>query len=90
MDPINAVFDAMNSIEDETVKANIEALMQAEFDAIEAERAASTEAEKTAAAEAVTAAREALQKALAEAGFEMTFHPDTACQRRACFIYSIS
>lgn len=66
-DPINAMFDAVNAIEDETVKANIEALMQAEFDAIVAERDAE---DKDAAAEAVAAAREALQAALAEAGIE--------------------
>ena len=69
-DPINAMFDAVNAIEDETVKANIEALMQAEFDAIVAERDAE---DKEAAAEAVAAAREALQTALAEAGIEFTF-----------------
>ena len=68
-DPINAMFDAVNAIEDETVKANIEALMQAEFDAILAERDAE---DQGAAAEAVTAAREALQAALAEAGIEFT------------------
>lgn len=66
-DPINAMFDAVNAIEDETVRANIEALMQAEFDAIVAERDAE---DKDAAAEAVSAAREALQAALANAGIE--------------------
>ena len=69
-DPINAMFDAVNALEDETVRANIEALMQAEFDAIVAERDAE---DKEAAAEAVAAAREALQAALAEAGIEFTF-----------------
>ena len=69
-DPINAMFDAVNALEDETVRANIEALMQAEFDAIVAERDAE---DKEAAAEAVAAAREALQNALAEAGIEFTF-----------------
>ena len=69
-DPINALFDAVNALEDETVRANIEALMQAEFDAIVAERDAE---DKEAAAEAVAAAREALQNALAEAGIEFTF-----------------
>ena len=68
-DPINAIFDAVNALEDETVKANIESLMQAEFDAIVAEREAE---DKDAAAAAVTAAREALQAALAEAGIEFT------------------
>lgn len=68
-DPITALFDAVNAIEDETVKANIEALMQAEFDAIVAERDAE---DKDAAAEAVAAAREALQSALAEAGIEFS------------------
>ena len=69
-DPISAMFDAVNALEDETVRANIEALMQAEFDAIVAERDAE---DKEAAAEAVAAAREALQNALAEAGIEFTF-----------------
>lgn len=68
-DPINAIFDAVNALEDETVRANIESLMQAEFDAIVAEREAE---DKDAAAAAVTAAREALQAALAEAGIEFT------------------
>ena len=71
-DPINAMFDAVNAIEDETVKANIEALMQAEFDAIVAERDAE---DQDAAAEAVTAVREALQAALAEARVEVGFGP---------------
>ena len=71
-DPINAMFDAVNALEDETVKANIEALMQAEFDAIVAERDAE---DKDAAAEVVAAAREALQAALTEAGIEAGFGP---------------
>ena len=68
-DPINAIFEAVNALEDETVKANIEALLQAELDAMEAERDAE---DKDAAAEAVAATREALQAALAEAGIEFT------------------
>lgn len=71
-DPLNAMFDAVNALEDETVKANITELMQAEFDAIVAERDAE---DKDAAAEAVAVAREALQAALTEAGIEAGFGP---------------
>ena len=69
-DPINAIFEAVNALEDETIKANIEELLQAEFDAIVAERDAE---DKEAAAQAVADAREALLSALAEAGIEMNF-----------------
>ena len=69
---------AMNGIEDEEVKANLEGLMQSYLDALDAERKAEDEDARTEASEAVAAAKDALDEAFADAGIELSV-PD--CHR---------
>ena len=71
-DPMNEIISAVNELEDEDVKANIESLMQAHRDAMDAERDAADDDARAEAAEAVTAAREALDAALTAAGIEVS------------------
>ncbi len=71
MDPMNRILTAVNELEDEDVKANIESLLDALQDAIEAEQNAEDDDARAEAAEAVAAAREALDTALAAAGIEI-------------------
>ena len=71
-DPMNEIFTAVNELEDEEVKANIESLMQAHRDAMDSERNASDDDARAEAAEAVAAAREALDAALTAAGIEVS------------------
>ena len=71
MDPMNKIISAVNKLEDEDAKANIESLMQAHLEAMEAERNAEGDNARTEAAEALAAAQEALDKALAAAGIEI-------------------
>ena len=71
-DPMNEILSAVNELEDEDVRANIESLMQAHRDAMDAERNAADDDARAEAAEAVTAAREALDAALSEAGIEVS------------------
>lgn len=70
-DPMRQVLAAVEALEDEEAKANIEALMQAYCDAVDAQRNAEDDEARAAAAEAVTAARDALHDALTEAGIEL-------------------
>lgn len=67
---MNQIFSAVNELEDETVRENIENLMQAHRDAMEAVRNAEDDEARTAAAEAEAAAQEALEEALSAAGIE--------------------
>lgn len=71
MDPMNKIISAVNNLEDEDAKANIESLMQAHLEAMEAERNAEGDTARAEAAEALAAAQEALDKALADAGIEI-------------------
>lgn len=71
MDPMNKIISAVNNLEDEDAKANIESLMQAHLEAMEAERNAEGDTAHAEAAEALAAAQEALDKALADAGIEI-------------------
>ena len=66
-DPMSQIFSAVNELEDEEVKANIESLMQAHRDAMDAERNAEDDDARAAAAEATAAARDALNEALTAA-----------------------
>ena len=70
MDPMNQIFSAVNELEDDDVKANIESLMKAHLDAMEAERTAEDDDTHAEAAEAVAAAQKALNEALSAAGIE--------------------
>ena len=72
MDPINQIISAVNELENEDAKANIESLMKAHLDAMEAERNAEDDDARALAAEAVAAAQEALDEALAAAGIEVS------------------
>ena len=72
MDPMNQIISAVNSLEDEDVKANIEALMKEHLDAMEAERNAEDDNARADAAETVAAAQTALDEALTAAGIEIT------------------
>lgn len=71
MDPMNQILSAVNELEDEDVRANIEALMQTHLDAMEAERNAEDDDARAEAAEAVAAAQDALNKALSAAGIDI-------------------
>ena len=71
IDPMNQIISAVNELEDEDVKANIESLMKAHLDAMEAERAAEDDDTRAEAAEAVAAAQKALNEALSAAGIEV-------------------
>ena len=71
-----AMDQFMNGIEDEEIKANLEGLMQSYLDALDAERNAEDEDARTEASEAVTAAKDALDEAFAEAGIELSV-PDS-------------
>ena len=71
MDPMNQILTAVSELEDDSVRENLEALLQAQLEAIEAERTAADEEARAAAAEAVAAAQDALNAALAEAGIEV-------------------
>ena len=71
MDPMNQILSAVNELEDEDVRANIEALMQTHLDAMEAERNAEDDDARAEAAEAVAAAQDALSKALSAAGIDI-------------------
>ena len=76
-DPMSQIFSAVNELEDEEVKANIESLMQAHRDAMDAERNAEDDDARAAAAEATAAARDALNEALTAAGLELSMEaPD--------------
>jgi len=70
-DPMNQILDAVNELEDDEVKANIESLMQAHRDAMDAERNAEDDDARAEAAEATAAARDALNEALTAAGIEV-------------------
>ena len=72
MDPINQIISAVNELENEDAKVNIESLMKAHLDAMEAERNAEDDDARALAAEAVAAAQEALDEALAAAGIEVS------------------
>lgn len=72
MDPMNQIISAVNELENEDAKANIESLMKAHLDAMEAERNAEDDNARAEAAEAVAAAQEALNEALAAAGIEVS------------------
>ena len=72
MDPINQIISAVNELENEDAKANIESLMKAHLDAMEAERNVEDDDARAEAAEAVAAAQEALDEALAAAGIEVS------------------
>ena len=72
MDPMNQIISAVNELENEDAKANIESLMKAHLDAMEAERNAEDDDACAEAAEAVAAAQEALDEALAAAGIEVS------------------
>ena len=72
MDPMNQIISAVNELENEDAKANIESLMKAHLDAMEAERNAEDDDARAEAAEAVAAAQEALNEALAAAGIEVS------------------
>lgn len=72
MDPMNQIISAVNELENEDAKANIESLMKAHLDAMEAERNAEDDDARAEAAEAVAAAQEALDEALAAAGIEVS------------------
>ena len=72
MDPMNQIISAVNELENEDAKANIESLMKAHLDAMEAERNAEDDDARALAAEAVAAAQEALDEALAAAGIEVS------------------
>lgn len=63
---------AMNGIEDEEVKANLEGLMQSYLDALDAERKAEDDDARTEASEAVAAAKAALDEAFAAAGIDVS------------------
>ena len=63
---------AMNGIEDEKVKANLEGLMQSYLDALDAERKAEDDDARTEASEAVAAAKDALDEAFAAAGIDVS------------------
>ena len=63
---------AMNGIEDEEVKANLEGLMQSYLDALDAERKAEDDDARTEASEAVAAAKDALDEAFAAAGIDVS------------------
>ena len=69
-DPMNRIISAVNELEDESVKSDLEALMQAHLEAMEAKRNAEGDDARGEAAEAVAAAREALNQALTDAGIE--------------------
>ena len=71
-DPMNWIFSAVNELEDEEVRANLESLMQAHRDAMDAERNAEDDDARAKAAEAVFAARNALNDALTAAGIEVS------------------
>ena len=76
-DPMSQIFSAVNELEGEEVKANIESLMQAHRDAMDAERNAEDDDARAAAAEATAAARDALNEALTAAGLELSMEaPD--------------
>ena len=76
-DPMSQIFSAVSELEDEEVKANIESLMQAHRDAMDAERNAEDDDARAAAAEATAAARDALNEALTAAGLELSMEvPD--------------
>ena len=72
MDPMNQIISAVNELENEDAKANIESLMKAHLVAMEAERNAEDDDARSEAAEAVAAAQEALDEALAAAGIEVS------------------
>lgn len=72
MDPMNQIISAVHELENEDAKANIESLMKAHLDAMEAERNAEDDDARAEAAEAVAAAQEALDEALAAAGIEVS------------------
>ena len=67
---MDGIFSAVEGLEDETVRENIENLMQACRDAMDAVRSAEDDEARAAAIEAETAAQEALEEALAAAGIE--------------------
>ena len=71
MDPMNQILSAVNELEDEDVRANIEALMQTHLDALEAERNAEDDDARAKAAEAVAATQAALNEALSAAGIDI-------------------
>ena len=71
MDPMNQILTAVNELEDEDVRANIEALMQTHLDAMEAERNAEDDDARAEAADAVAAAQAALNEALSAAGIDI-------------------
>lgn len=81
-DPINQIIAALNEYEDEKVKTNIEKLMEAHRDAVDAERNAKDDASHAEAAAAVVAAQDALNEALAAAGIEVTLEmPEQSSQQ---------
>ena len=69
-DPMNRVITAVNELEDEEVRADIESLMKAHLDAMKAERNAEDDEARAEAAQAVEAARDALNQALTDAGID--------------------
>ena len=71
MDPMNQILSAVDELEDEDVRANIEALMQTHLDALEAERNAEDDDARAKAAEAVAATQAALNEALSAAGIDI-------------------
>ena len=71
MDPMNQILSAVDELEDEDVRANIEALMQTHLDAMEAERNAEDDDARAEAAETVAAAQAALNEALSAAGIDI-------------------
>ena len=71
MDPMNQILSAVDELEDEDVRANIEALMQTHLDAMEAERNAEDDDARAEAADAVAAAQAALNEALSAAGIDI-------------------
>ncbi len=72
MDPVNQILDAVSELEDEEVKSNLETLLQAHLEALEAERSAENDDDRAEAAEAVAAAQAALDTALEAAGISIT------------------
>ena len=69
-DPMNRIITAVNELEDEEVRSDIESLMKAHLDAMKAERNAEDDEARAEAAQAVEAARDALNQALTDAGID--------------------
>ena len=68
---VDAILKTLSEMEDSDTKTNLQALMDAHRDAIDAERKAADETARKEASAAVDTARENLNKALKEAGLDL-------------------